>query len=192
MTVGERVRQIRHTQGRTVTELATASGLSRSFVTRVEAGEGNPSLESLEKLANALGVSVVSLMAGGSGPLPSRSGSHAPGRIDIVRRRREDMRGWRTNEHLQLGFLRPGAQAPLEIALEAGTSDPDQPVLLEDHGGDEFGIVLDGSYELLTADGRQQVLEEGDTIRISGQVLHQVRPFGDRPSRILWVVSPPE
>ncbi len=190
MTVGERVRQIRHAQGRTVTDLAAASGLSRSFVTRVEAGDGNPSLASLDKLAAALDIPTSRLLSdsavAASGP---RSAQSPLGQIDIVRRHRGDMVGWRTDEHLQLGFLRPGSHPPLEIALEAGTSDPSAPILLEDHGGDEFGIVLDGSYEVLTTEARQ-VLNEGDTIRISGRILHQVRPHGDRPSRILWILSP--
>lgn len=79
----------------------------------------------------------------------------------------------------------------MEIALEAGTSQEGQPIRLETHGGDEFGIVLDGRYELNTT-GPRQILNEGDSIRISGDVAHQVRPIGDLPSRILWVVSPPD
>jgi quercetin dioxygenase-like cupin family protein len=90
-----------------------------------------------------------------------------------------------------VGFLRPGSRPAIEIALEAGTSQEGQPITLEAHGGDEFGIVLDGRYELLTI-GPRQVLDEGDSIRISGLVAHQIRPIGDRPSRILWVVSPPD
>jgi quercetin dioxygenase-like cupin family protein len=87
--------------------------------------------------------------------------------------------------------LRPGSQPAIEIALEAGTSQEGQPIQLETHGGDEYGIVLDGRYEHNTV-GARQILNEGDSIRISGAVPHQVRPIGPHPSRILWVVSPPD
>lgn len=192
MMVGDRVRQIRRAQGRTVTGLAASSRLSRSFVTRVEAGDGNPSLDSLEKLASALGVPVTQLLSEGAAAVATTDGGVPPsGRIEIMRRHRPEGRRWETDEHVKVGFLRPGSQPAMEIALEAGTSQEGQPIRLETHGGDEFGIVLDGRYELITT-GARQILNEGDSVRISGAVAHQVRPIGEHPSRILWVVSPPD
>jgi transcriptional regulator with XRE-family HTH domain len=54
--LGERVRRIRLDRGMTQEEVAERCGLSYKFVGEVERGTANPSLETLDKLATALGV----------------------------------------------------------------------------------------------------------------------------------------
>ena len=56
-------------------ELAGRAGLHRTYVSDVERGARNVSLESIEKLANALEVSISALFAGGKNPV---QGSGAP------------------------------------------------------------------------------------------------------------------
>lgn len=61
--LGTYVRQSRTQQGMSQRELADAAGLSRSYVCDIERGRGNePSLNTLDKLANALGSSRSDLM----------------------------------------------------------------------------------------------------------------------------------
>lgn len=55
-TVGERVRAIRKAQGRTAMEVAAASGMARSNFARLEAGKHEPRLDTLRRVADALGV----------------------------------------------------------------------------------------------------------------------------------------
>ncbi|MEK3884954.1 helix-turn-helix transcriptional regulator [Paenibacillus sp. PL2-23] len=54
--VGEQIRRVRKLRGMTQEQLAEQSGLSFSYVSDVERGTRNISLESLEKIINALGV----------------------------------------------------------------------------------------------------------------------------------------
>lgn len=61
--LGVWVRQTRVQQGMSQRELADAAGLSRSYVCDIERGRGNePSLNTLDKLAGALGASRSDLM----------------------------------------------------------------------------------------------------------------------------------
>lgn len=61
--LGVWVRQTRTQQGMSQRELADAAGLSRSYVCDIERGRGNePSLNTLDKLAGALGASRSDLM----------------------------------------------------------------------------------------------------------------------------------
>jgi len=55
-TVGGRVRAIRLAQGRTAMEVAEASGMARSNFARLEAGKHEPRLDTLRRVADALGV----------------------------------------------------------------------------------------------------------------------------------------
>jgi transcriptional regulator with XRE-family HTH domain len=58
---GQRVRQLRHTQGLSQEELAHHVGLHRTYMGGIERGERNPSLKNIAKIARALGVSLSEL-----------------------------------------------------------------------------------------------------------------------------------
>lgn len=57
LRVGTTVRSLREQKGLTVTELARAAGLSPAHISEIERGLTAPSIRTLEKLAQALGVS---------------------------------------------------------------------------------------------------------------------------------------
>lgn len=56
-------RKLREARGYTQDQLATAVGMIRSNVSRIEADKHRPTLETLEKIASALKVSVADLVA---------------------------------------------------------------------------------------------------------------------------------
>ena len=59
--LGEAIRQGRSLLGISQGELAERSGLHRTYISDLERGARNPSIESIEKLARALHVSVAKL-----------------------------------------------------------------------------------------------------------------------------------
>ncbi len=59
---GKQLLQLRTRRGLTQEQLAVTSGLSRTFVTRLELGQHDPSLSMLVRLAKALRVSVTELL----------------------------------------------------------------------------------------------------------------------------------
>ena len=56
------LRQRRQAAGLSQTELADRSGLSQTWVSRLERGAGNPTLETLQSLAEAFEVEVTALL----------------------------------------------------------------------------------------------------------------------------------
>ena len=62
--LGERIRALRLERSWSQAELASKAGVSRRFLVQIESGEGNASLLRLAELAEALGVSLVRLVAG--------------------------------------------------------------------------------------------------------------------------------
>ena len=54
--VGRRIRLLRHTQELSQDQLATATGISRSFISLIEHGERGANVTRLYKLARVLGV----------------------------------------------------------------------------------------------------------------------------------------
>ena len=61
---GARLREARVRRGMSQDELAADSGLHRAYIGGVERGERNPSLTSIARLADAVGVPVGDLMDG--------------------------------------------------------------------------------------------------------------------------------
>ena len=62
MTLGEKIVRLRNEKGLSSVELAKATGLSRGYLWQLETGgKDNPSLDILQKLAGALGVTVAEL-----------------------------------------------------------------------------------------------------------------------------------
>jgi DNA-binding XRE family transcriptional regulator len=60
--VGATIRRLRETKGMTQEELADAVGMMRNNISRIEAAKHRPTLETLERIAKALKVSVADLI----------------------------------------------------------------------------------------------------------------------------------
>lgn len=58
LLVGKRVRELRNSIGISQEELADLAGLDRTYITSVECGKRNISIVNIEKLANALQISL--------------------------------------------------------------------------------------------------------------------------------------
>ena len=61
--VGATIRKLREAKGLTQEELAAAVGMMRSNISRIEAAKHRPTLETMERIAKALKVSVADLIA---------------------------------------------------------------------------------------------------------------------------------
>lgn len=71
LNLGRKIRKLRIAGRMTQAELARAAGMMRPNVTRIEAGSHRPTLETLEKIAAALGIPVVDLIIGAPRGSPS-------------------------------------------------------------------------------------------------------------------------
>ena len=79
MDIAKQLRQLRESKGLSQGDIERASGLLRSYISRVEGGYTAPSLSTLEKFAKALGVETYQLIFEGSGrptspKLPEQAG----------------------------------------------------------------------------------------------------------------------
>ena len=60
--LGENLKRIRTTKGITQGDIVRSLGVSRSFISNIENGKTNPTLATIAKLAEAVGVSVDELL----------------------------------------------------------------------------------------------------------------------------------
>jgi len=64
MLLGQRIRELRNIRDETLKDISNSTGLSVSYLSDIERGRTNPSLQSLETLARHFDISVTDLLAG--------------------------------------------------------------------------------------------------------------------------------
>jgi transcriptional regulator with XRE-family HTH domain len=129
---GERLRAARRARGWPIDRLASASGVSRAMISKIERGESSPTAVVLGKLSAALQLSVAELLApappGGAGAPPDAAivaDGTAPA-AGLVRRA-ADTPQWRDPE---TGYLRRQVSTPrfpvavTEVVLPGGARVP--------------------------------------------------------------------
>ena len=170
---GERLRALRRARGWPIDRLATASGVSRAMISKIERGESSPTAVVLGKLSAALELSVPELLspapAGAAGG-PGAAGGLPPATEAVpqggVVRRAASIPQWRDPD---TGYLRRQVSAPrfpaavTEVTLPAGARVP-YPA-----GAYAFiaQLVWVLSGQLTLTDGpATHVLAEGDTFEL--------------------------
>jgi transcriptional regulator with XRE-family HTH domain len=169
------VATLRHARGLTQQELASAAGVPRSTVTSLESGTGNPSLQSLLKVAQALAVPLDELLAAPRAAVrlwrAAEFATQHKGRDVAVRSLVPEPV---PNEQMELMTLGVGA-------VMAGT--PHLPATRE------YFTCLDGRVTLIVA-GELHVLEPGDTLAFPGHLPHSYLNRTDAPARgvslVVW------
>lgn len=67
MNIARRLTELREEQGFSMRKLAERSGVSQSFISSIESGQKQPTLDSLVKLADGLGITLIELLGGEPG-----------------------------------------------------------------------------------------------------------------------------
>lgn len=175
--LGARVRNLRRSRGLTLVRLADSAGLSHPFLSQIERGRARPSMASLERIALALGTSVVELLA----PAAER----AEAATSRVLRADEGAAG-----PYGLGEARMlGAELLTFVPLEVRGANAD-PGPLHVHDEDEFLTVLSGTVRLDLGDGSHD-LAPGDSAVVLSSTPHRWYSSTGLPYRLLVVKEAP-
>lgn len=173
--IGAQIRALRRKRGLTLHQVAGAAGLSTAMISKVENGNGNPSINTLVQIARALSVPTAMLFSREDEELDAVQFNHkrvyAFGGVSytVVM---PDAHGTR----LLLVEAEPGAERGSPLF-------PHSP-----HEGHEQGILLQGEMDL-TVNGERYLLAKGDTISFPSRLVHQWRNPGDVVMRAAWTIS---
>jgi len=170
------MRDLRQRKHLTVRALAQRINRSVGFVSQIERGLSQPSVEDVHAISAALGVhsmyflqhSTVRSHPWASRPQGRRTLRYASGITDQV-----------VSPALSNKFIM------LETRLEAGAAFEDHNVLESDEQG---GFVLEGVLTLWV-NGEKMELQTGDAFQISSAASCRCANTGDGPTRVLWVYS---
>src|SRR6476646_7105301 len=177
--IGARVKQERQARGWTLDQLAAAASVSRRMVVSVEQGAVNPSVGTLLRLSDALGVGLPALVE----PPEAKSVK--------VTRCGEGAALW-SGESGGRGVLVAGTTPPDVVELWDWTLGPGDRHASEAHaaGTKELVHVQEGS--IIVGVGDQSVtLDAGDAVAFPGDVAHSYANPGTQPARFSLAVFEP-
>jgi transcriptional regulator with XRE-family HTH domain len=174
--VGGRLRELRQERGMSMRALARESGLSANALSMIERGRTSPSVSTLYKLADAMGIPITAFFR------------QEPPRQDIVFRKAEErtrvpfMRGlW---EGLG-GEAFVGRVEPFMLTLESGASSGPFGIV---HTGHEFVLCLRGELEY-QVENQRFVLEAGDSLLFAAQLKHRWRNASKKVCNAVFVLA---
>lgn len=170
--VGDRLRALRAARGDTLAEVAAATGISVSTLSRLEAGRRRPTLELLLPLAHRYRV-----------PLDELVG--APPTGDPRVHQRPQRRNGMTVVPLT---TQPGGLRAYKMIIPGGR-DQARPVDLQTHEGYEWFYVLAGRVRLRLGE-HDLTLSAGEAAEFDTRVPHWFGSDGRDPAEILSLFGP--
>ena len=176
VNVGVRLRELREARSISMRGLATKSGLSANALSMIERGRTSPSVSTLYKLADALGVPITEFF----GPQSDK----------------QDILLIKADERTRVPFSRgvweglggekfSGRVEPFILTLESGASSGQHRMI---HTGHEFVFCLRGQLDYLV---EKQLfhLDAGDSLLFAAQLNHRWRNPGNTVTTALLVLS---
>ena len=177
--LAERLRTLRADRGLTLAALAARAGVTKGFLSQVERGLKAPSIPTLLRMAEVLGVTVGALFENADRPAAAYSLVRAHERQTYAREgtlhgyRYEAIAYRKAVKRMEPFVVTPPLRAPRKFFT---------------HDGDEMVLVLHGRVEM-NLDGERVVLRPGDCLYFDSSTPHYSRSMGKRTSRTLVVVS---
>lgn len=174
--IGRRLRDERRRRGISLTELADRSGMSKGFLSQVERDLAVPSVATLLRVCEVVGMPVRELFSAHRGPLV-RAAERAP--IEFGGERVEEFQ------------LTPAGESRLLVVqseIGPGGGSGDERYTLQTDA--EFVHVLSGALHLEVGDAAYR-LSAGDSLTFDACSEHRWRnPSAVWPTRVLWVMAP--
>ncbi|MBZ4653919.1 MAG: Transcriptional regulator [Peptococcaceae bacterium] len=174
--IGKRIKQLREERGLTLKNIADNTGLSVGFLSQVERNITDPSIASLKKIAEVLGIKLKEFFE----KVPEKK---------VVVRKDERNKLLIGSSKIVYELLAPAMNRKMEPILkmvEPNASSGE----VDGHEGEEFAIILQGVLEVCIGN-EVYVLQEGDSIYFDANQPHLYRNPGTEKCICIWVVTPP-
>lgn len=174
LPVGRKIHLYRMHAGMNIENLARLSGVSPSYISKVESNKSVPSIDVLENLSAALKTNASGLLSHPPfSPSPAAAGSvQVKQKLvpTIVRKNeRKKIRPPKTNVDYEL--LTPDLQRDLEFVMV--THPPGERTEYFGHQGEESMLCLSGSICIVVGEDKF-FLEEGDTLSFDCSIPHYI------------------
>jgi DNA-binding XRE family transcriptional regulator len=178
--IGNTIRELRQKHGLTIAEVAEQTSISRGMLSKIENAQTATSLETLAKLANALGVSLATLFRNYNIPAGSAQLVKQGEGMEVVRR------GTKCGHTYHLLAYDQGPTKRFEPFLIT-MDDASEVFPTFEHPGTEFIYMLEGAIEYRHGQSTY-LLEPGDSLTFRGDIPHGPEKLVALPIRFLAII----
>jgi transcriptional regulator with XRE-family HTH domain len=179
VTLGERIRALRTERELQQRQLAEKAGLTPSLVSQIESGRLTPSLNTVRRLADALGVTIASLFDG-----------QPAGSVVVTRKKDYPVVSFDGSSEkwtvLGAGLFQGKIRAVVSTLGPRSRGVKTDKVVIKP-GQMKLFYVLEGSV-MLHYNGEQHRLEAGDSALLDGSLPHSWENLATRRARALWAI----
>jgi transcriptional regulator with XRE-family HTH domain len=178
--LGSAVRELRQRHKLTIAQVSEQAGISRGMLSKIETGQITPGLDSLSRIARALGVSMSMLFRHYDAPTGSAQHVKKGQGMEVVRR------GTKSGHSYELLAYDQGPVKlfePFMITME----EPSESFPTFQHPGTEFIHMIEGTLEYRHGQ-TVYVLEPGDTLTFEGEITHGPERLLNKPVRFLSLI----
>lgn len=178
--LGNVVRDLRQKDGLTIAEVAAQAGISRGMLSKIENGQVSTSLDTLSKIAKALGVSLAHLFRHYNIPEGGAQHVRAGTGMEVVRRGTK-----RGHTYHLLAYDQGPAKTfePFLITMD----DISEVFPTFEHPGTEFIHMLKGRIEYRHGQ-KTYVLDPGDSLTFRGDIPHGPERLIELPIAFLSII----
>ncbi|MEW6486501.1 MAG: XRE family transcriptional regulator [Thermodesulfobacteriota bacterium] len=176
--IGPRLKILREGRRLTLKQLADQVGCTGAHLSQIENGHTSPSIATLKKIAQALGVNIVDFFA-----------DEAIGEPVVTReadRRDVFLSNWSARIQQLVGSTEGKLMQPFCTVVSPGGGSHDP----YSHVGEEFGIVLRGTLTVTVGETSYEVGPR-ESFYYSSRIPHRWVNRGSEDVEVVWVVSPP-
>ena len=181
--LGNTIREIRLDNGLTIADVATLAGISRGMLSKIENAQTATSLETISRLAQALGVSLATLFRNCDVRVGSAQLIKNGEGMEVVRR------GTKRGHTYHLLAYDQGPKKTFEPFLITIDHESETFPVFE-HPGTEFIYMLEGCIEYRHGQNTY-VLSPGDALTFEGDIPHGPEKLIKCPIRFLAVLMYP-
>jgi transcriptional regulator with XRE-family HTH domain len=185
LNLGNKIRNLRKLRALTLQEVSNLTGLSKPLLSQIENNIAAPPIATLIKISTALGVKINHFFR-----------DHDMGdRIVVVKKqerysvkklfhhKNESTVGYRWES---LAYPMVGKQMePFIVEIEPRKEEA---LLYNDHKGEEFHFVLEGTLEFRSAE-QIHVLEKGDSIYFDSSIPHALRGINGMAKALIIIYA---
>jgi len=179
--IGSRVGKVRTQLGLTLDQLATETGFTKGYLSKIENSRKVPPIGTLSRIARALKTEITELLhEPGSGEASAFTVVRAGERLPVVR-------GGTAFGYDYVSLADTKSHKRMEPFLFTFPSEIDKYVFFE-HEGEEFIFILTGRVEW-QAGSEKVILEPGDSVYFDSRLPHRGRALQGEATAIVVVAE---
>ncbi len=178
LSIGQKINDRRKTKGLTLQKLAQEVNLTAGYISQVENDKASPSIRTLKKISNALGVRIIDFF--------SDEIINDPKVLNQNQWTKVLLPGWKADVRQLVHIVGNKRMQPFYTVIppQGRSREPYA------HQGEEFGIVIEGNLTLTIG---QEVYEVGPmtSFYYSSLLPHSWVNNENVPCLVIWVITPP-